>query len=69
MSGATRDELIVALRRRGWTYKRIGKAVGMSALLANDDRNAAGARGRHHARQKARIQATKARAQLTSKPS
>ena len=33
MSGATRDELIVALRRPGWTYKRIGKAVGMSARL------------------------------------
>ena len=25
-----RDKLIVELRRRGWTYKRIGQAVGMS---------------------------------------
>ena len=30
MSGQTRDALIVALRRKGWTYKRIGRAVGMS---------------------------------------
>jgi transposase len=25
-----RDKLILALRRRGWTYRRIGKRVGMS---------------------------------------
>jgi hypothetical protein len=25
------DEMIVRLRRKGWTYRRIGKAVGMSA--------------------------------------
>jgi hypothetical protein len=30
MSAATRDEWIVTLRRRGWTYKQIGRAVGMS---------------------------------------
>jgi hypothetical protein len=56
MSGATRDELIVALRRRGWTYKRIGKAVAMSAPWQTMTEAPAGARGRHHARQKARIQ-------------
>lgn len=27
---AERDRRIVELRRRGWTYKRIGRAVGMS---------------------------------------
>ena len=27
---AQRDQLIVELRRRGWTYARIGKKVGMS---------------------------------------
>jgi hypothetical protein len=31
MSGQTRDALIVALRRKGWSYQRIGRAVGMSA--------------------------------------
>ncbi len=31
MSGPERDALIVRLRRRGWTYRRIGKALGMSA--------------------------------------
>jgi lambda repressor-like predicted transcriptional regulator len=30
MNAATRDELIVSLRRRGWTYEKIGRAVGMS---------------------------------------
>ena len=25
-----RDQMIVALRRRGWTYKRIGARVGLS---------------------------------------
>lgn len=25
-----RDQMIVQLRRRGWTYKNIGKRVGMS---------------------------------------
>jgi hypothetical protein len=30
MSAATRDEWIVTLRRRGATYKQIGRAVGMS---------------------------------------
>ena len=28
---AERDRIIVELRRRGWTYARIGKAIGMSA--------------------------------------
>jgi hypothetical protein len=26
-----RDELIIKLRRRGYSYRRIGRAVGMSA--------------------------------------
>jgi hypothetical protein len=30
MSGPTRDALIVALRRKGFTYRQIGKVVGMS---------------------------------------
>ena len=30
VSAAERDRIIVELRRKGWTYKRIGKAVGMS---------------------------------------
>jgi hypothetical protein len=30
MSGATRDALILRLRRQGSTYKRIGRVVGMS---------------------------------------
>ena len=29
LAQAWRDRLIVALRRRGWTYKRIGRRVGM----------------------------------------
>lgn len=30
MPAIQRDETILALRRRGWTYNRIGKKVGMS---------------------------------------
>jgi hypothetical protein len=30
MNGQTRDELIVAMRRGGYTYKQIGRTVGMS---------------------------------------
>jgi hypothetical protein len=30
MSGPTREALIVAVRAKGWSYKRIGHAVGMS---------------------------------------
>jgi DNA-binding NarL/FixJ family response regulator len=30
MSGETRDALILKLRRQGWTYRQIGRAVGMS---------------------------------------
>jgi DNA-binding NarL/FixJ family response regulator len=30
MNSDTRDALILKLRRQGWTYKRIGAAVGMS---------------------------------------
>jgi hypothetical protein len=30
MPAHVRDEKILRLRRLGWTYKRIGKAVGMS---------------------------------------
>ena len=30
MSGQVRDELIVALRRKGWSYRQIGAKVGMS---------------------------------------
>ena len=31
MSAPERDELILALRRREWSYAKIGRAVGMSA--------------------------------------
>jgi len=31
MSDESRQELVVALRRRGWTYDKIGRRVGMSA--------------------------------------
>jgi lambda repressor-like predicted transcriptional regulator len=31
MSDQERIEIIVGLRRRGWTYKRIGQSIGMSA--------------------------------------
>jgi lambda repressor-like predicted transcriptional regulator len=31
MSDQERVEIIVALRRRRWTYKRIGQEIGMSA--------------------------------------
>jgi len=31
MSDDQRTRLMVTLRQRGWTYKRIGAAVGMSA--------------------------------------
>jgi hypothetical protein len=30
-TAAQRDQMIVELRRRGYTYRAIGKAVGMSA--------------------------------------
>lgn len=30
MPAINRDRMIVALRQRGWTYKRIGLKVGMS---------------------------------------
>jgi hypothetical protein len=30
MSGETRDALIAGLRRRGFSYRQIGRAVGMS---------------------------------------
>jgi predicted ArsR family transcriptional regulator len=32
MSAATRDKLIVELRRKGRTYAEIGKAVGLSKM-------------------------------------
>lgn len=31
MSESERVQMIVALRRKGWTYKRIGQYVGLSA--------------------------------------
>ena len=30
LNAPDRDEMIVALRRRGWTYAKIGRRVGMS---------------------------------------
>ena len=30
VSASERDRIIVELRRKGWTYKRIARAVGMS---------------------------------------
>src|SRR5262249_37520337 len=34
MSGATRDALILKLRRQGWTYRQSGGLVGMSPTSA-----------------------------------
>src|SRR4029077_16093049 len=35
LSAPERDQRIVELRRRGWTYKRVGRAVSRAAIAAS----------------------------------